>query len=205
MLELELTAGFGKQARTLAESAGSFPRDLQSWHLFLEFEAKVLRRVLDPFPVFAGGVFKFELGGTTEGETELSFYLGGAGAVELEIPHFAKVKGTRTHTTVLQHIVGKKQVRLGTCAEWEVEASLLEVDVPGEDFGLISIALSFELLVVIDNPQDILDNERLYFNGKGTVAVDISLGWVFNKQFEYEIELTEEVAKDDFQPGSIVG
>jgi hypothetical protein len=198
-VELELAAGFGKKAQ-FWESSEDVAHQVESWSLFVKFEAKVMTQVIKQIPGYVGGASKFELEGTTEGKSELSFHLGMAGAVDLDhVEPFAKIKGSRTYTLVLKHVVGEKAVYPGVSSEWEVEAQVLTFKIPfpglePEERGLVEAKFSVELLVLVEKPAAFPAVEEMHLKGEATVALDITLGFVFSKTFEVEFKVDERIA-----------
>jgi len=194
MLDLELLGRWGKEsliAREIGEeisehsiisTKGTGKAALRGWHFVFEADAKIMSEVLEITKAakgFAGGVFKFEVGGEEEGATKLSTFLGIAGAVEIELGALTLV-GRRTYSLGFRHLLGTKKVELGGASEWEVEGELVK--------GLAAIAISFELLALIEM------HEEYHFKGEGTLAVDVTLGWMLSKTFEMEFDVDERIA-----------
>jgi hypothetical protein len=55
-------------------------------------------------------------------------------------------------------------------------------------FGLAAVKLAFELMVLVER------TDEFHFAGEATLAIDVTLGWVFNKTFEVEFEMSETMA-----------
>jgi len=207
-VELELIAGFGKKAHEPGKAIEGFPNKLESWNIFVEFEAKVMTQVINKLPGYVGGAAKFELSGTTEGKSELAYHLGMAGAVEGDLEPVAKLKGTRTYTFVIKHEIGKKAVKPGISSEWELEGQLLPLKIPGGDpeftRGLIEVKFSVELLIIVEKAAAFPAVEEMDFIGSATIAIDVTLGFVFSKTFEYEFKVSDKIAAAVFVASTVL-
>ncbi|WP_207483543.1 hypothetical protein [Arenibaculum pallidiluteum] len=194
MAELEILGRWGKESHdakeigkeisehSLVSTKGTSKAALRGWHFVLEIEAKILVKVLEITPIakgFAGGVFKFEVGGEEEGATKLSTFVGVAGAVKIELGVIT-LTGARSYSLGFRHLLGTKKVELGGASEWEVEGEFVK--------GLAAVAVSFELVALVEAHED------YHFKGEGTLAVDLTLGWVLSKTFEMEFEVDERIA-----------
>lgn len=184
-IELELATGFGKESPSAGVAAEGALSDSGIWHSYVECSAKVLGKVLDVGLLEAklGGAFKFEFSGRSNGKSQLTFFYGVAGVVELGQKLILSVAGGRAYSIVVREVKGGgNQIALGFASEWEVEGVLL--------FGLAAVKLSFELLLLLERtPQ-----QDFHFQGETTLAIDVTLGWVFSKTFEVEFEMSETLA-----------
>jgi len=203
MLEVELQGRWGKESedakligKTISEhslvSTKGVPKgpDAHNWHFYFEADAKLLSRVFSlGAEAFIGGQLKVEIGGEEEGKTKMSMFCGIAGAVELDIVAL-DVGGGRSYLLGFEHLIGQKQVAVGGCSEWEVEGSFLD--------GLAAVKVSFELKTMIKPADD------FHFEGKGTIAIDVTLAWALSKTFEVEIDVDERVAAAIFVAGMIL-
>jgi hypothetical protein len=195
MLELELSASFGKQDESFSTALSSempIVSALTPWTFELEYEGKLLARVVSPFPVFIGGTTKFEIEGTTSGEeSKLAFYVGVAGVVEADLK-VVEVQGGRSYTIVSRITQEKGQIKLGTgvCSEWEIEGEFLE--------GLAAVKLSFELIVILER------GTEFHAQGEATLAIDVTLAWAFTKTFEVEFTMDEKLAIAAFVAATVL-
>lgn len=194
MLQLELSAGFGKEGESAGEAVdGAFPEAVKQstlssggWHSYVECSAKVLAKAFtfgEVLTIYLGGALKFEFAGQSDGKAEVTFFWGVSGAVEVEVG-ILKVGGGRTYSIVFRRMIGEIKVGLGFGSEWEVEGSLLA--------GLAAVKLSFELLALVEKTTD------YHFVGEATLAIDVTLGWVFSKTFEVEFDMNETLAAAAF-------
>jgi hypothetical protein len=56
--------------------------------------------------------------------------------------------------------------------------------------GLAAVKLSFELLMLVERAP----GDDYGFVGEATLAIDVTLGWVFTKTFEVEVHMSEALA-----------
>ena len=198
MLDVEIVAGFGKASKVKRQALGS-ESNPHGWHLFVEVESKLLGKAIELgiAKAFFGGAMKFEVGGTDEGYTEIKFAWGLSGAIEGEAGVLS-FEGKRTYMAVFQRLVGKKEVGLGFSSEWGLEAEFLK--------GLAALAISFELMVLVERSAGDAEHpaDHFKFKGKGTIAFDITLAWVATKTYEEEIELDERLAAAAFIAGTVL-
>jgi hypothetical protein len=198
MLHLELAAGFGKEDKKIGEAAeGAVPEALEQsslstdgWHSYFECSAKLLSEVVKLVPIFVGGAAKFEIEAKSHGTYEVTIFLGVAGVVELGGLKLAKFSGGRAYSAVSQFMIGEKKVGLGFASEWELEGVFLR--------GLAVVKVSFELLSLLEITPD------FQLEGEATLAIDVTLGWVFSKTFEVEFEMSETIAAAAFAAKSIL-
>ncbi|MGW8653430.1 hypothetical protein ACWGMO_28915, partial [Nocardia salmonicida] len=85
-----------------------------------------------------------------------------------------------TYMGVREKTAGQ-EVKMGFSSSWEGEFSLL--------LEFASIGLNVELLTLVHEKGDVLEWE-----GKGTIAFEITLAWAWEHEFELEIEVSEELA-----------
>ncbi len=194
MLDLELLGRWGRESsnakeigkviseHSLVSTKGTSKAALRGWHFVFEADAKIMVEVAEitkAVKAFAGGVLKFEVGGEEEGATKLSTFVGVAGAIEIELGVIT-LTGRRSYALGFRHLLGTKKVELGGASEWEVEGELVK--------GLAAIAVSFELIALIET------HEEYHCKGEGTLAIDVTLGWVLSKTFEFEFDVDERIA-----------
>lgn len=147
----------------------------------LEIDAKLFGRVLELglAEVFIGGAFKFEIGTAEDGNATVTTAFGIAGMVEADWK-LIKASASRTYMGVREKTVGQ-EVKMGFSSSWEGEFSLL--------LEFASIGLNVELLTLVHEKGDVLEWE-----GKGTIAFEITFAWAWEHEFELEIEVSEELA-----------
>jgi hypothetical protein len=182
-LELELLAGFGKESENAGVAAQGAISDNGIWHSYLEAEAKITCKTIslaELITLYLGGAFKFEIEGQSHGKSEVTMYYGAAGTVKVGVTSILEISGGRTYSLVSRYMVGEPKVGAGLSSEYEVEGELL--------FGLAAVKLSFELMVLFER------TDNFHLTGEATLAIDVTLGWVFNKSFEVEFEMSETVA-----------
>jgi hypothetical protein len=188
MLRLELAVGLGTETESpeeLQRRSEQHPltRSRTDWGSYLEFSSKMFVEVftLGIVSAFMGGAFQLKFKGKSDGTSEVTLFYGVGGVVEVDLK-ILSISGERTYS-----IVGRrkgKQVELGFASGYEVEGNLL--------FGLAVVKLSFELLLLVEVTPD------YHFAGAATLAIDVTLGWVFNKTYEVEFEMSETVAAAAF-------
>lgn len=182
-LKLELLAGFGKESENAGVAAQGAISDNGIWHSYLEAEAKTTCKVIslaEAITLNLGGAFKFEIEGQSHGKSEVTMYFGAHGTVKVELPPLLEISGGRTLSLVTRYMVGEPKVGVGMSSEYEVEGELLA--------GLAAVKLAFELMVLIER------TDNFHLTGEATLAIDVTLGWVFNKTFEVEFEMSETMA-----------
>jgi hypothetical protein len=188
MLELELVVGLGTETESLDDlkrriGQHHLTRSRTVWHSHLEFKAKILVKAfeLGIVELFLGGASKYEFVGKSDGTSEAALYIGFAGVVEVDLA-ILEISGGRAYSIVSRR-KGQK-LELGFASEYEVEGELLK--------GLVAVALSFELLLLVEVSPD------YHFTGEATLAIDVTLGWVVSKSYEVEFEMSETLAAAAF-------
>jgi hypothetical protein len=203
MLEVELKGQWGKESedakligQTISEhslvSTKGVPKgpDAKNWHFVFEAEAKLLGKAIEAgVEGFCGGALKCEIGGEEDGKTKLSLFCGLAGVVDLDAVAFS-LEGGRSYLLGFEHLLGAKQVSIGGSSEWEVEGAFLE--------GLAAVKVAFELKTMIRPAED------FHFEGKGTIAIDVTVAWALSKTFEVEIDIDERIAMAAFVAGTLL-
>ena len=192
-LELEILAGFGNESENAGIAAQGAISDNGIWHSYLEAEAQITVRTISLFEIatlYLGGAFKFEIEGQSHGKSEITFFWGVAGQVEVAISKILAVSGGRSYSLVSRRMVGEKKVGVGMASEYDVEGVLL--------YGLAAVKLSFELMVLIER------TDSFHLAGEATLAIDVTLGWVFDKTFEVEFEMSEVIEAAEFVAGTVL-
>jgi hypothetical protein len=205
MLELEMVGQWGKESedakvigKEISEhsliSTRGIPKgpDAHNWHFYFEGEAKILGKAIslaEVVKLYMGGVLKVGIGGEEDGKTVITIFGGYAGVVEGDVG-VLEVSGGRGYTFGIQHLYGQKKVAIGASSEWNVEAAFLK--------GLAAVEASFELLTLIHPADD------WKFEGKGTIAIDVTLAWALSKTVEVEVDFDETVAKFAFIANTVL-
>lgn len=195
MLEIELKASFGKESHTFGTAASAehpIVGGLTPWTFTFEYETKLLTKCLNPLPVFLGGTGKFEIEGRTDGhESKVLFQAGFAGAVEADL-HVVEVQGSRSYTLVsrVEREGSEVKVGIGVSTEWEVEGEFLD--------GLAAVALSFEMLVILER------GDEFHCQGEAMLAIDVTLAWALSKTFEVKFTMNEQLALAAFAVASVL-
>lgn len=193
MLRLELLTGFGKESESAGVAAQGAISDNGIWHFYVEFSAKLLVKSIDILKVaklYLGGASKFEFAGQSEGKSEVTFFWGVAGTVELGISAILSVSGGRSYSMVFRRMIGEKKIGFGFASDYEVEGTLL--------FGLAAVKLTFELVVLVEKAAD------YHFVGEATLSIDLTVGWIFNKTYEIEFTMNEEMAAAAFVAAAVL-
>lgn len=191
LLEVEILSGFGKESKKPGHAYDGALSDNGVWHFYVEISSKVQSKIIHPFPIFLGGGSKVKIEGKSEGKTEVSIYWSVIGTVEPEVPKLIKISGSRIFSIVSRFTIGEKKVGLGTSQELEVEGSLVE--------GLAAVKFSCELLILME-----LVAGEFGMTGEATVAIDVTVGWIFNKTFEVKLEMDEKMAAAAFIATSVL-
>jgi hypothetical protein len=137
----------------------------------------------------AGGLFKFELSGEDDGTTRLSYLFGVAWEAEVEVGVLT-FTGSRSYGIVFRHLIEKEQLELGGASEWELEAQFVK--------GLAAAKVSFELIALVYR------TDEIHFKGEGTLAIDVTVGWVLSKEYEVEFSVDERLAAAVFVANMIL-
>jgi hypothetical protein len=204
MCEVELLGRWGKESEVYEEIAkeiaqhsmistkGTSRVALRGWHFVLECNSKVLLEVgslVRVVKAFLGGASKFEIGGEEDGTTKVSYFMGFAGAVEVEIG-ILTVTGSRAYSLAFRNLLGLKKIELGGASEWELEGEVLG--------GLAGVKLSFEMLAVVE------PGDNFHFTGEVTLAIDLTLAWALSKTYEVEFKAEEEISLEAFVAGALL-
>ena len=177
---------------SIVSTKGTSKAALRGWHFNLEASAECLSPVGSLFEVIklnAGGIFKFELSGEEGGATRLSYLFAVAweGEVEVGVLTFT---GQRSYGIVFRHLIEKEQLEIGGASEWELEAEFLK--------GLAAAKVSFELITLVYR------TDGIHFKGEGTLAIDVTVGWVLSKEYEVEFHVDETLAAAVFIANTIL-
>jgi hypothetical protein len=177
---------------SIISTKGTSKAALRGWHFNLEASSECLCKVLSLLGILecdAGGVFKFELSGEDDGTTRLSYQFGVAWEGEVEVG-VLKFTGERSYGIVFRHLIEREQLELGGASEWELEAEFVK--------GLAAAKVSFELIALVERTDDI------HFKGEGALAIDLTVGWVLSKEYEFEFRADERLAAAVFVANMIL-
>uniref|UniRef100_A0ABX1N3U0 Uncharacterized protein n=1 Tax=Aromatoleum buckelii TaxID=200254 RepID=A0ABX1N3U0_9RHOO len=177
---------------SIISTKGTSKAALRGWHFNLEAEAKCHCNVLSLVGILKGnadGVYKFELSGEEDGTTRLSYLFGVGWSGDADVVGI-DFSGEHSYGIVFRHFIGKEQLELGGASEWGVEATFGK--------GLAAAKVSFELIALVERTEDI------HFKGEGTLAIDLTVGWVLSKEYEVEFTVDEVLEAVEFAADKVL-
>ena len=197
MLELELVVGIRQGERIgrgqrQASRARCLPRGEAAGRAtgtpYIECGCEVLVKHFDDSAseAFLGGALKFEFGGKSEWEIASSpFTTASPGAVELETVACLSVGGRGSASSSFAQLIGEREDR-----------PRLRERVGGRRSCFSRLGGRkgpFELALMHPGGRT-----YHFVRARRTLAIDVTLGWVFSKTFEVEFEMSETLAAAAF-------
>jgi hypothetical protein len=184
----ELKLGFGNESESKAVDKVFAP--MSHWRLYFEIEGKFQAAILPPFPVYGGGALKCKITGKSDGPTEIQLMAAAVVSVGgdlLKLGELDVVEAEVEYSYGYVLLIKGSDIYLGIGIGLKAEVTLLGFG--GLDGGLIGAEVETEFMAFPTR----INTEVVTIKGQFSLAIEVTLGWVFNESIEVEGEFERNV------------
>jgi hypothetical protein len=179
-LKGELKLGFGNES----ESKDTLFAPMSHWRLYFELEGSVQFAPLPPLPAYGGVLFKCKVTGKSDGPTEIQLLAAGLVSIGGDLIKLGKlgvVEAEVEYSYGYVLLIKGSDFYLGIGIGMKAEIELLS--------GAAGVEVETEFMAFPTR----INTEVVRVKGQFSVAIELTLGWVFNESIEVEGEFEKSV------------